>query len=283
MEAAISDIKYLRSKTEAGMQDCLRALSEARGDLGEAERLLKEWGLAAAEKRAEREAREGAVFIHEEAGSAAMVELACETDFVARNDSFRKAGAEAARHAWEAMLEAPDAELGGLAAGLAAVMKENIGVRRVASMKAGPCGRVECYLHGEGSIGVLLRLGADSEAAFGDRRVLDLAHDLALHVAAFGPLFLEEAGIPAAYREERLALAMEEVEEDPATKSKSAAIREGIVAGRLRKHYAAVCLLGHGFVKDEGSSVAEVLESLGRETGYRIAVEGFASFRVGEA
>lgn len=265
------------------MQDCLKALSEAKGKREEAEKLLKEWGHRAAEKRAARETREGAVFIHEEGGSAAMVEFVCETDFVSRNASFMKAGAEAARHAWAAMLEAPDAELKDLAAGLGGVMKENIGVRRVASMKAGPCGRVESYLHGEGSIGVLLRLGADSKAAFSDGRVLGLAHDLALHVAAYRPLFLDEKSIPPAYREERLALVRNEVEEDPATKAKSAAIREGMVAGRLRKHYAAICLLGHGFVKDEGLSVAEVLERLRQETGYTIAVGDFTSFRAGEA
>jgi elongation factor Ts len=283
MEAAISDIKYLRSKTEAGMQDCRRALAESEGDREAAERLLKEWGLAAVQKRADREAREGSVFIHEEGASAAMVELVCETDFVSRNDLFRKAGAEAARHAWAARLGAPDPKLAELAASLASVMKENIQARRVAFMAAGPSGLVVSYLHGEGALGVLLRLGAGAGATAREARVLALAHDLALHIAAYRPLFLDEASIPAAYREERLALIRKEVEEDPAAQAKSEAIREGMVAGRLRKHFAAICLLGHAFVKDEARTVAELLADFAAETGFAVTVEGFASFRAGEA
>ena len=294
MEAAISDIKYLRSKTEAGMQDCRRALTESEGDREAAERLLKEWGLAAVQKRADREAREGSVFIHEEGASAAMVELVCETDFVSRNDLFRKAGAEAARHALAARLEAPDTKFVELAAGLASVMKENIQARRVAFMAAGPSGLVSSYLHGEGGIGVLVRLGLGVEAgrdtgatamaaAARDERVLALAHDLALHIAAYRPLFLDEASIPVAYREERLALIRKEVEEDPAAQAKSEAIREGMVAGRLRKHFAAICLLGHAFVKDEARTVAGLLADFAAETGFAVTVEGFASFKAGEA
>lgn len=283
MEAAISDIKYLRSKTEAGMQDCRRALVESEGDREAAERLLKEWGLAAVQKRADREAREGAVFIHEEGGSAAMVELVCETDFVSRNDLFRKAGAEAAEHAWAARLGAPDARLEELAAGLASVMKENIQARRVAFLEAGPSGLVTSYLHGGGAIGVLVRLGPGSAEASRDGRVLALAHDLALHVAAFRPLFLDEASIPASYREERLALVRKEIEEDPTAQAKSEAIREVMVSGRLRKHFSAICLLGHGFVKDEARTVAELLSAFAAETGLAIAVEAFASFKAGEA
>ena len=291
MEAAISDIKYLRGKTEAGMQDCRRALAASEGDREAAERLLKEWGLAAVRKRAEREAREGAVFIHEERDSVAMVELVCETDFVSRNAMFRKAGAEAASHAWATRLSVPDARLEELAAGLASVMKENIQVRRVAFMEAGTSELVASYLHGEGAIGVLLRLGvrpvadivAGATAAARDAQVLALAHALALHIAAYRPLFLDEAGIPAAYREERLALIRREIAEDPAAQAKSEAIREGMVAGRLRKHFAAICLLGHAFVKDEGLTVAELLAAFASGTGCAVTVEGFTSFRAGEA
>lgn len=285
MEAVISDIKYLRARTEAGMQDCRRALAEAEGDRGEAERLLREWGLAAVRKRADRETREGAVFVHEEGGSAAMVELVCETDFVSRNAQFRKAGAEAARHAWSSRLEAPDARLEELAAGLASVMKENISARRVACMEAGRAELVASYLHGEGAVGVLLRLGIEAGPGVGagDDRVPALAHDLALHIAAYRPLFLDEAAIPASYREERLALIRREIEEDPAARAKSEAIRMGMVAGRLRKHFAAICLLGHGFVKDEERSVAEVLAEFAAETGSVVSVRAFSSFRAGEA
>ena len=156
-------------------------------------------------------------------------------------------------------------------------------MRRVAFMKAGPSELVSSYLHGEGAIGVLVRLAANDRTAFNDGRVLAFAHDLALHVAAFRPVFLDEARVPPSYIEERLALVRKEVEEDRAARTKPESIREGIVAGRLRKHLSGICLLGHGFVKDEKSSVAKVLAGLMAETGFKVSVEGFAGFGVGEA
>ena len=108
-------------------------------------------------------------------------------------------------------------------------------------------------------------------------------HDLALHIAAFHPLFLEEAAIPAAYIAEKTAEFRKQVEEDGRMAGKSAAILEGAVTGKLRKHVAEICLLARGFVKDEKVPVARVMRELGEERGFELSVSRFAYFGIGDA
>jgi elongation factor Ts len=122
MNVDLGDLKLIRNKTKAGMQDCMKALSQANGDLTLAETLLKEWGLAGVEDRAERAAREGRVFIGATDSAAAMVEIACETDFVSRGEAFLAAGAKIARAAVAKKLDAPDPETDSLVADLASVL-----------------------------------------------------------------------------------------------------------------------------------------------------------------
>ena len=219
----VVSIKLLRGKTNAGMLDCRKALSEAEGDTALAESLLKEWGLAGVEKRHDRATNEGRVFVSEGLSSAAMAEISCETDFVVRNELFAAAGERIAEIACRNGLCAPTPELERIVAELASVIKENINLGRVAFMKAAPGERIAAYVHG-GKIGALvLAKAAESDAAF--------LHDLALHVAAFNPLFLDEAAVPAGYRDERMADYRKELEEDENLRGKPAAMLEGIVAG----------------------------------------------------
>ena len=137
MNVNMADLKLIRTKTKAGMLDCTKALDQAKGDVAIAEALLKEWGLAGVEDRAERAAREGRIFISSEDSRAAMVELACETDFVSRGDAFQEAGARMAGIVLRGKLLGPDAETAGIVADLAAVLKENIAVRRIDFLEAG--------------------------------------------------------------------------------------------------------------------------------------------------
>jgi elongation factor Ts len=282
MSVDVEDIKSIRKKTGAGMQDCLRALAEAKGSAELAEDLLKAWGLAGVEERSGRAAKEGRVFIREAGSAAAMAEIACETDFVARDEAFLAAGARIAELACERKLFAPDPELEGLISDIARAFRENIFLKRLAFMEGGEAERVFAYLHGDGRIGVLLRAAADQAAAFEEGRVAAFFHDLTLHIAAFTPLFLDEAGLPEAYRRERLEEFRKQVEEDERLRGKSPAMLEGILAGKMKKHLAEVCLLGRGFVKDEKLPVARVLEELRQATGFGLSIEGYACFKVGE-
>jgi elongation factor Ts len=282
MGVDVREVKSLRQKTEAGLQDCLRALSEAKGDSLAAEELLKAWGLAGVEKRSERETREGRIFIHVGEGAAAMVEIACETDFVCLNASFIEAGKRAAAHACERRLTSPDAGLLAIVADIASVIKENMAVRRIAFLDIGEGEGLETYVHGEGKTGVLLLGKADRAEAFETPAVKALFHDLALHIAAFRPVFIEESAIPQAYKAEQEASFRKEVEEDAVAMAKPQAIREGMVRGRMRKHMEAICLLGHPFVRDEKLKVSEVIAAASAATGFALSVKGFACFQVGE-
>ncbi len=278
----LEGIKVLRQKTQAGLMDCRRALAEARGNPEEAEGLLKAWGLAALEKRADRATPEGRIFIHEAEGRAAMVELDCETDFVALNESFRATGARLARLAWDRELKAPDPETLAIVADLGGVIKENLVLRRIASLGPGEAPFVTSYLHGDGRLGVVLGARAERPEAFKDARILSCLHDLCLQVAAFGPAFVDGATVGQAYIEERLSAFREEVAAEEKLKGKPPAMLEGIVAGKLRKHLCEASLLGHGFVRDEKTPVRAVLAELEAQTGYGLGIVAFACFKVGE-
>jgi elongation factor Ts len=274
-------IRLLRQSTSAGMLDCRRALAESGGDPAAAEVLLKTWGLASVEKRSERVTNEGRVFIAVNETAAAMAEIDCETDFVARNGEFLKIGARIVEAALRKSLEAPDSETEELIAGLAAIMKENIVLKRLALLLRPAGGYVTSYLHGDGRIGVLVTGSSRDPAAFEEARVKDFFHDLALHIAAFGPRFLDESQIPSSYIEEKLGNFREQVAEDERLRGKPAKMLEAIVEGKLKKHLAEVCLLSHGFVKDEKTPVAEVLEALRRESGLDFSLATFSSFQIG--
>jgi elongation factor Ts len=282
MSVDVEAIKILRQRSSAGLMDCRRALAEAGGEAEAAEALLKEWGLAAVEKRSDRETLEGRVFIHSSSERAAMVELACETDFVARNEVFRATGARLAELAWRKGLSAPDPEAEAIVAGLAGVIKENLVLKRIALLGRPRSGYLATYLHGEDRIGVLLSAEAGNPEAFADGRVLAFLHDLCLHVAAFSPSFIDGASQPADYIEARLAAYRDEVAGDERLKGKPEAMLGGIAAGKLRKHLAEASLLGHGFVRDEKVPVSAVLADLEARTGYGLSIASFACFRVGE-
>jgi elongation factor Ts len=282
MDIDIDALKSLRKKTGAGMLDCRKALVEAGGEGQAAEALLKDWGLAGVEKRLDRSMAEGRVFVHASSSRAAIVEISCETDFVARSEAFVVSGERIAVLAFERRLDVPDAEIDGQVAELARLFKENIALRRLAYREGGAAERLSSYVHGEGQIGVFLLAAADSPAAFDDERVASFIHDLALHIAAFNPLFLSAEKTPEAYLREKEEAFRQQVGEDEQMRGKSERIRETAVAGKMRKHLAEVCLLDRGFIKDEAVPVAEAMSKLAREIGFNLSVRSFDYFKIGE-
>lgn len=142
----------------------------------------------------------------------------------------------------KALHEAPDPEMDCLVAAVASVVKENLAIKRITLMESGEDAHVEAYVHGDGRIGVLVK-GLAAAGTVAKPEVMALFHDLALHVAAFAPGFLDKASLPEGYREERKAAILKEVEEDEALAEKPAAIRDGVVEGRLRKHFVEASLL----------------------------------------
>ena len=264
-------VKELRERTGAGMMECKKALVETGGDLEAAVEFLRKSGLAQADKKASRVAAEGkiALAVSDDHKTAVMVEVNCETDFVAKDDSFNAFAAAVARNALNENVADVDAlmatDLDGSTVEearqtLIAKIGENIQVRRF--VRADSEGTLGAYVHG-GKIGVLVDL-ADGEA--------DLAHDLALHVAAMNPEFVSADDVPADViaREKDILIAQAE------SSGKPAEIIEKMVTGRLRKHLSGITLLGQAFVKDGDVTVAKLLSQSGA------SVSGFDRLAVGE-
>jgi elongation factor Ts len=282
VEIKASDVKALREKTGAGMMECKNALVATDGDFARAEKLLKEKGLAAVEKRSDRATNEGKVFIRIAGSKAILVELATETDFVARNPDFIALGAAVAERALAKGYTEPNEELSGMVTDLATKIRENMGLKRVKVVGADANEYLTSYIHGDGAIGVVVKLAADKAQAMADERVKTFAFDLALHIAAFNPLALDRSKIEADHLKEQEDIFRKQMEKDEKLQGKPANVVDSILKGKLNKYIADICLVDQGFVKDEKVSVAKALEDLGRQVGAKLAITEYVYFRVGQ-
>ena len=279
-------VKELREKTGAGMMDCKKALAETAGDLENAVDWLRKKGLAAAAKKAGRIAAEGLVGVATQGKSGAVVEVTSETDIVARNEEFQGlvrtvAALEQKSGDVEALKRAsyPGGKtVGDALTDLIAKIGENMNLRRGARLEVGN-GAVVSYVHnaltpGLGKIGVLVAL----ESAAPLEKLADFGKQLAMHVAAAKPDYLDIAAVDkAALDRERDVL-----REQARASGKPEAIIDKMVEGRLRKFYEEVVLLEQVFVIDGESRVAKAIEAAGKAAGASIRVAGFVRFALGE-
>jgi len=244
------DVQALRQSTGAGMMDAKRALDENDGDMEAASKWLREKGLASMAKREDRESAQGAVAVATTDEAIAMVELRCETDFVAKSTDFVELAEEMARLV-AAKGEDAAAERQEELERLKLTLKENIQMGRVVRFAGGPSTVSDAYLHvqsGRGVNGVLVELEGGSE---------ELAHSIALHVAFAKPEYLTRDEVPAAaVEEERQAL-----EAITRNEGKPEAAMPKIVEGRLNGWFKERCLLDQSYVQDEKQSVGQVLEA----------------------
>jgi elongation factor Ts len=266
-EISAAAVKSLRDRTGAGMMDCKRALEEAAGDEEKAIDLLRQRGAARAAKRAARETSEGAVAIEgDDQGPVAMVEVTCETDFVARNDEFLEFAGRAARIAADAgvgegevreggdLLDLPEAgALGTELDGLRAKIGENLDVGRFVRWVPGAGSVIGRYIHFGNKIGVLVELAGGHERT----AATEMARDVAMHIAATDPAGISPEDIPEKARERERAVLGEQARQE----GKPPQIVEKIVEGRMRKFYEQNALLYQGFVKDPDMTIGELLES----------------------
>jgi elongation factor Ts len=280
------DVQALRAKTGVGMMDCKRALTDAEGDLEKAVGLLRERGLAKAGKRVGRETSEGAVGIALAGTTGAIIELNCETDFVAKTEGFQSlveqvagvVAADAGIGDAEAALLAKLGEATVQEAIQAAVgkMGENIQLRRVARIVVDE-GVVGGYVHAGAKLGVIvgLRTGASEEA------VGMLAKDVAMHVAAIDPtpVSVDRDGVPADVVAKEKEILGKQAEQS----GKPEKLIEKIVSGRINKFFSENCLLEQAFVKDPDISVGELLKKVSGDVASDLAVTEFVRFKLGEA
>jgi elongation factor Ts len=253
MNITAESVRQLRERTGAGMMECKRALVEAGGDLDAAAELMRKSGLAKADKKAARIAAEGAVAIERAGLQAVMVEVNCETDFVARGDEFQEFARDVASVALEhkpADLEALMAQRQGSGSleerrrALIAKLGEKISVRRFDRVNAPTA--LGTYLHG-GRIGAIVALRDGNE---------ELARDLAMHVAATNPAYIDAAGVPAAVLDKEREILTEQTRAE----KKPPEIIAKMVEGRLRKYLGEITLLGQPFVKDPDTTVEKLLK-----------------------
>jgi elongation factor Ts len=269
MSITAETVKQLRARPGAGMLECKKALVETGGDLDAAAELMRKQGLAKADKKATRIAAEGVIAIERDGLAAAMVEVNCETDFVARGDDFRAFSKAVAARAVAERPQTVDALLQAKLDGaetiedrrraLVAKIGENIGVRRLSLLTAPQ--HLGAYTHGT-------RIGALVAVKGGDAQ---LAHDLAMHVAASNPRYLSQREVPA----EVIAKEREILSEQAQWEGKPPEIVAKMVEGRLRKSLGEITLLGQPFVKDPDTTVEKLLKGAGAQ------VVAFERFEVG--
>lgn len=285
-EISAKAVKALRDQTGAGMMDCKRVLADADGDLKRAVELLRERGLAKAGKREGRATSEGVIAVVLDGASGGMVELGCETDFVAKTDDFQALAAEIAEAvAADASLSTVEAALEGQVGGqklserlgeAVGKLGENVQLKRVARIAVEGDGVTGGYVHAGGRLGVLVGLATKGS---GDA-VGALAKDLAMHVAAAdpAPVAVDRDGVPADLVDKERALFRRQAEQE----GKPEKILDRIVDGKIGKFFSDICLLEQSFVKDPDKTIAELLEDAASRIGGDATVTGFVRFRLGE-
>lgn len=268
-------VKELREKTDAGMMDCKKALTESDGDMEEAIKYLREKGISKAAKKADRVAAEGLTYIKCEGNSAVLVEVNSETDFVAKNDHFKTLIEQVADHLLNEQSQTVDEALaqnmkgsnktvGDTITDVIAKIGEKISLRRFQVVTKGDNDSFGTYLHMGGRIGVITVLqGADQE---------EMAKDVAMHVAAVNPKYLSRDDVPEQEVEHEKSL----LKQQALNEGKPEHIVEKMVQGRLNKYFEEICLLEQAFVKDTDQKVGPYVKSKGS------AIDSFVRYEVGE-
>jgi len=284
-------VKELREMTQAGMMDCKKALIEADGDMDKAVEWLREKGLAAAAKKAGRIAAEGVVasYVSEDAKIGVVVEVNCETDFVAKTDNFINFSKNVAKHIAAAnpadvdelmnqkFVDDESKTITDLVSDATVSIGEKISIRRFARYEV-EAGAVETYIHMGGKIGVLLQVANDNADSLTNDAFKAFYHDVALQIAAARPTYVRPEEVPAETLEnERKILRAQAMEE-----GKPEDIANRMVEGRIKKYYKEVCLLEQPFVKDGDKSIKQVMTETAKAIGANLDLVKFERFERGE-
>ena len=283
------DVAALRAKTGLGMMDCKKALVEADGDMDKAIKILREKGLATAAKKESRIAAEGVVDILVKGDVAAIVEVNTETDFVAKNESFKTF----VKELLETIIDKKPADVEALMASpfagtsttvdaalveKIAVIGEKISIRRFAIVE----GTLSTYIHGTGTTGVIVKFETSADVA-GNDKFAEFAKNIALQLAAGNPPeYVNIEDVPAEAVEAEKAVLIAQAKNDPKNANKPENILEKMVSGRLGKFYERVCLVEQAYVKDDDLTVGKYVAATAKELGVDIKVVSFVLFEKGE-
>ena len=265
MEIKASDVKALRDKTGAGMMECKKALVDSNGDPAAAEKLLKEKGLAAVAKRADRAAGEGRIFVKQDGNRIAMVEMTCETDFVAKNEDFIALGDKLVSLTLEKNYTDVAQEHKDLMQELAIKIRENMEVRRVALVTIPENAVASTYVHHNFKIGAAVVVKGST-----DEKVAHFAHECCLHLAVNNPAYITKEEVPQDYVAEQEEIFKKQMADDPKMAGKPANVLEGILKGKVNKHLAEICFMDQMYIDDEKKSVSTVLAETGKTVGAQL-------------
>ena len=284
MAFTAKDVAELRKQTGCGMMDCKKALVESNGDFEAAVKYLREKGMAATAKKADRIAAEGIVDVMTVGNTTAIVEVNSETDFVAKNATFQEFVKEilktiiANKPADVDALLASDYVGGGKVSEALAEqiykIGEKLSIRRFQIVE----GVVSSYIHGMGATGVIVSFETDLADKDGFK---ECAKNVALQTAAMEVKYLDKESVPASVLAEEEAILINQMKEDPKMANKPEAVLANIVKGRLGKFYENNCLLEQAYVKDDSMSVSKYVASVAKELGGSIKVTGYVRFDKG--
>jgi len=274
-EITAAAVAKLREITGAGMMDCKKALTEAKGDMDAAVDILRKKGAATAANKSTREAREGVIAQYIAPGGrlGVLVEVNCETDFVARNEGFRNFADEIAKK----LATDPTASFEAERQAAVAAIRENIKIPRHARMEVTGNGMVAAYIHTGAKVGVLVEVGAGKESTVVNDDFKQLVKDITLQVAAGSPFTVSREQVPADLISKEKEIATEQVKNKPPQ-----AIAK-IVEGKLEKFFQTYCLVDQGFVKKNSEiSVKDHIATVAKQLDDEINIRRFVRFQVGE-
>lgn len=280
-------VKELREATGAGMMECKKALTEADGDFDAAVDVLRTRGLAAAAKKAGRATNEGRVNALVEGKKGAVVQVNCETDFVALTDkfggyvdTFTKAVIENDPADSAALLESEyeGEKVQDALTEAIHVIGENMQVSNFKRLEVEGTGALVPYIHMGGKIGVLVSFSFNNEATASDEKFLSMGKDVAMQIAATNPVALDEESVPEEVREHEMSIYKAQAAES----GKPENIQEKIATGRMKKFYKESCLVDQDFVKDPDQTVSSYIASVAKELGDEIKVVDFARIALGD-
>jgi elongation factor Ts len=269
-------VKTLRERTGAGLMECKRALAETNGDIEAAVDLLRKKSTKIADTKGSRETKEGMIAqaILPGAKIGALVEINCETDFVAKNDGF-KAFADGVVKKIASQADAADIE----SERVAAVHKlgENLVVRRSERVEVTGHGSLAAYIHTGGKVGVLVEVGSEKEDTASKEEFKQLVRDITLQIAAAHPICVDRTQVPAALAERERAIYRDQVPPDKADRA------EQVIEGKMVKlFYSRACLVDQAFIKDPHLTIAQLVAAKSKELGDNLVIRRFLRYMVGE-
>ncbi len=276
-DISASLVKELRDETNVGMMECKRALVEAQGDKAKAVTILRERGIAIAHKKSSRAANQGVIAsaLLEDSRVGSLIEVNCETDFVAKNEKFKAFVQTLAERAAGAELNLAEAAATEITAKIAEI-GENIVVRRNLRYAVQETGRVAAYIHHGSTIGVLLEAACQKTETTENPVFQELIKDLCLHIAASNPGYIDRQGVPADIIAAEREIYAKQIVGKPAN------IIGKIVDGKINKFFEQVCLVDQPFVKEQDKHVSVLLKEKGALLNDSVSVRRFARFQLGD-